>query len=64
MLLALYETGVRQALLGHMSGENNTPELALSTATERLRRAGVAVNEEIGLGLAWRDRVSRKFEIV
>ena len=62
-LLALYETGVRQVLLGHLSGENNTPELALNTAAERLRRAGVRLNEEIGLGVAWRDRVSRKFEI-
>ena len=62
-LLKLYETGVRQVLLGHLSGENNTPELALATATEKLCEAGIAVNEEIGLGLAWRDRVSRKFEI-
>ncbi|MBQ9264619.1 MAG: MBL fold metallo-hydrolase [Clostridia bacterium] len=62
-LVALYETGVRQVLLGHLSGENNTPELALSTATERLVKEGVRLNEDIGLGLAWRDRVSRKFEI-
>lgn len=62
-LLRLYETGVRQVLLGHLSSENNTPELALSTAAERLSRAGVTINEQIGLGVAWRDRVSRKFEI-
>ena len=62
-LLELYETGVRQVLLGHLSGENNTPELALSTAAEALSRAGVRLNEEIGLGVAWRDRVSRKFVI-
>lgn len=62
-LVDLYETGVRQVLLGHLSGENNTPELALATAVERLRREGVRLNEDIGLGVAWRDRVSRKFEI-
>ena len=62
-LLELYGTGVRQVLLGHLSGENNTPELALSTAVERLSREGVRMNEEIGVGIAWRDRVSRKFEI-
>lgn len=62
-LVKLYETGVRQVVLGHLSGENNTPELALSTATERLCREGIAVNEDIGLDLAWRDRVSKKFEI-
>jgi len=62
-LLDLYETGVKQVLLGHLSGENNTPELALSTAADRLSRAGVRLNEEIGLGVAWRDRVSRMFII-
>ena len=54
---------VKQVLLGHLSGENNTPELALSTAADRLSRAGVRLNEEIGLGVAWRDRVSRMFII-
>ena len=63
-LLSLYETGVRQVLLGHLSGENNTPELALSTASERLRQAGVNPHTDVGLGLAWRDRVSKKFEIL
>ena len=62
-LLNLYESGVRQVLLGHLSKENNTPELALMTATERLEKEGVRLNEDISLGLAWRDRVSRKFEI-
>ncbi|MBQ4075961.1 MAG: MBL fold metallo-hydrolase [Clostridia bacterium] len=62
-LVQLYETGVRQVLLGHLSGENNTPELALCTAMDRLCREGIAVNEDIYLDLAWRDRVSKKFEI-
>lgn len=62
-LLTLYESGVRQVLLGHLSGENNTPELAMDTAVDRLSREGVRLSEEIGLGVAWRDRVSRKFEI-
>lgn len=62
-LLELCGTGVRQVLLGHLSAENNTPELALSTAADTLSRAGVRLNEEISVGLAWRDRVSRKFEI-
>ena len=60
-LLALYETGVRHVLLGHLSAENNTPELALSTAVERLGEKGIAVNEDITLDIAWRDRVSRMF---
>lgn len=62
-LVKLFETGVQQVLLGHLSGENNTPELALSTAVERLSQEGIVVNEDIFVSLAWRDRVSKKFEI-
>ena len=62
-LLSLYETGVRQVLLGHLSGENNTPARALDTAVRRLEQNGVRLNEDIGLGIAWRDRVSAKFVI-
>ena len=62
-LLELYGTGVRQVLLGHLSSENNTPELAMETALNTLTKAGVAPNEDIGLGIAWRDRVSARFEI-
>ena len=62
-LVKLYESGTQSVLLGHMSGENNTPELALSTAVERLSREGIRVNEEILLDIAWRDRVSKKFVI-
>ena len=62
-LLQLLETGVTEVLLGHLSGENNTPELAMQTHTEILSREGVRVGEDVHLGLAWRDRVSRKFEI-
>ena len=62
-LLSLCESGVRQVLLGHLSGENNTPELAMDTAVHCLEQEGVRLNEDIGLGIAWRDRVSKRFEI-
>ena len=56
-------TGVKDVILGHLSGENNTPELAMATHTERLSREGVRVGEDVRLSVAWRDRVSRKYEI-
>ena len=62
-LISLYEAGVRRVLLGHMSAENNTPELVMDTAVNRLVKAGVGVQEDMLLGLAWRDRVSQKFVI-
>lgn len=62
-LLQLLDSGVREVLLGHLSGENNTPELALQTHEEALRRQGLANGKDVDLGVAFRDRVSRKFEI-
>ena len=40
-LLQLYQTGVRHAVLGHLSHENNTPELAMSTVCGVLRAHGL-----------------------
>lgn len=62
-LLQLLDSGVREVLLGHLSGENNTPELALQTHEEALRRQGLANGKDVDLGVAFRNRVSRKFEI-
>lgn len=62
-LLSLCETGVRKVILGHLSGENNTPELALATAQQKLVEAGVRLNQDVTVDLAWRDRVSKKYEI-
>ena len=63
VLLQLMESGVREVLLGHLSSENNTPELAMRTHEDTLVRQGVKIGTDIDLGIAWRDRVSRKFEI-
>ena len=60
-LLELYNTGLRHVLLGHLSQENNTPELALSTAVNALAENGISPNEDITVDIAWRDRVSRMF---
>lgn len=62
-LLALHETGVRQALLGHLSQDNNTPELAMQTVRDELNRQGVRPDQDIRLEMAWRDRVGGYFTI-
>lgn len=39
-VIQLAQTGVKQIILGHLSGENNLPELALATSTSvRSRKA-------------------------
>lgn len=56
-LMKLYETGVQHALLGHLSQDNNTPELAMHTVTSELNRQGLRPGEDIRLDLTWRDRI-------
>ena len=56
-LLELVETGVQHAVLGHLSHDNNTPELALQTVSEQLSLRGVRPGTDIRLDMAWRDRI-------
>ena len=48
-LAALFETGVNRALLGHLSADNNTPELALQTVTQELSQKGLKPGVDIHL---------------
>lgn len=56
-LMHLYEKGTRHALLGHLSHDNNTPELAMSTVAGELSRQGLRPGVDIRLDMAHRDRV-------
>lgn len=59
----LLQTGVREVLLGHLSKENNFPELAYETVKGILEEKKVRVNHDIGLELAPRSSVSRCYDI-
>lgn len=62
-LISLYETGVRHAVLGHLSEDNNTPELAIRTVQEELLQTGLKPGQDIRLDMAWRDRVSAYYTL-
>ena len=62
-VLTLYETGVRHLVLGHLSGENNTPSMALETTLRAVEKYGLAQGEDIFIHIAWRDRVSGRFTV-
>ena len=62
-LLLLGETGVRHALLGHLSHDNNTPELAMQTVTRQLEAQGVRAGVDIRLDMAWRDRAGALYTL-
>ncbi|MBR4434909.1 MAG: MBL fold metallo-hydrolase [Clostridia bacterium] len=59
-LIKLYETGVRFAVLAHLSDENNTPEAAFNTSSVALEQAGI---EDMRIVVAKKDAVTGIFEI-
>lgn len=62
-LVKLCESGVRRAVLGHLSAENNTPELAMDTALAVLTEAHVRPGEDICVDMSWRDRPGNVYTI-
>ena len=60
-LIALHERGVRNVILGHLSRENNTPELARVTIEAMLESAGILSDMRVSVAL--RDRPLGMFEI-
>ncbi|MGI6584985.1 MAG: MBL fold metallo-hydrolase [Lutisporaceae bacterium] len=59
----LLQTGVREVLLGHLSQENNFPELAYETVKGILKQNKVNVDTDIKLDLAPRKGISRFYYI-
>ena len=62
-LIKLNDSGVRYALLGHLSQDNNTPELAMQTVCEALIKSGLTPGRDIMLDMTWRDRVGGMYTI-
>ena len=56
-LLRLIHAGTADVILGHLSGENNTPTLARRVSTEMLVREGIRPDEDVRLQVALRDEV-------
>lgn len=61
-LTALYGRGVRRAVLGHLSRENNFESLALETVRGALRASDIP-DEAFALSVAHRDRVGERYQI-
>jgi len=59
----LAKGGTRHLLLGHLSQENNTPELAYQTVRGALEQAGAEVDGDVTLHVASRYRVSRLYTL-
>lgn len=61
-LVKLHETGVKNVILGHLSKENNYPELALVAVRAALEEAGIA--EDMQIAIAAREEPTGVFTIV
>lgn len=62
-LVTLVERGTQNIILGHLSGENNTPQLALDTSESRAELEGMELGKDVCIDLAWRDRVGGVYTI-
>lgn len=62
-LVELVNTGVHNVILGHLSGENNTPELALRTSENRVELEGVRLGEDLCLDIALRDEIGSVYHL-
>ena len=60
-LVELASSGVKNVILGHLSGENNTPDLAMMTSESRVELEGIRLGEDLTLDLAWRDKVGNVY---
>ncbi len=62
-VLNLVQTGVSHVVLGHLSKENNLPELAYNTTCRALSDAGFVCGQDVTVDMAWRDRVGNVYVI-
>ena len=60
----LVRHGAKQIILGHLSKENNFPDLALRSTELILRQAGIVPYEDVQLSVASRDGNSGMFSII
>ena len=62
-VLALIADKVRSVMLGHLSKENNTEELALLTITEILKNEGIT-SKDISVEVLKRDTRSKIYNVI
>jgi len=54
----------KHILLGHLSKENNVPELAYETVKSILEESQIQVGMDVNLDLTYRDRVGQMYKII
>ena len=62
-LIRLVNSGTGTVILGHLSGENNTPELALRVSTQAMVRESIRPGTDVTLQVALRDTVGSVYTL-
>lgn len=62
-LAQLVQGGLRHVILGHLSAETNSPELAYGAVCNTLQAAGIRPGSDVQVDLAWRDRTGGFYDI-
>ncbi len=63
VLANIYHKDLNWAVLGHLSQDNNVPELAYLTAVQALKEKNIEIGEDIEVYVAKRHEVSKMFEV-
>ncbi|MCL2556072.1 MAG: MBL fold metallo-hydrolase [Firmicutes bacterium] len=63
LLAKVINSGVKQVVLGHMSADNNRPQLAYDVICKELNNAGKKVGVDVGVALAYPGKASNVFEV-
>lgn len=59
----MYSVGVKRVLLGHLSQNNNTPELAFYTTVQKLKENGITESVDITVDVVTQDNKSGVFYV-
>lgn len=61
LICEIFQGNSETILLGHLSKENNFPELAYQTVANIMKEKGISINEDVTLDMTYRDRPSRVY---
>ncbi len=62
-LVRLVEAGTGTLILGHLSGENNTPELAMKVTLDAMAREGIRQGRDALVDVALRDKTGSVYTV-
>jgi len=63
LVVKMHSVGVKRVLLGHLSQNNNTPELAFYTTVQKLKENGIVESVDITVDMVTQDSKSEVYRV-